>query len=145
MNAMEKKIEDVLITMGIPVNLSGFDFIKEAVLILDKEGKNVKWFDIYEKIGEKYGKTASQAERAIRHALKVARNAKGCYDVVNHYIGFAANNTSSSIALLYQRIKREMEEDKPKMHTSPEQPVVTEKRVKEIVYETIREMIGGVK
>ena len=34
---MERKIEDTLIAMGVPAYISGFDFIKEAVLILERD------------------------------------------------------------------------------------------------------------
>lgn len=44
---MEKKIEDALIAMGIPASISGFDFIKDAVLILDRDGMKVKWTGVY--------------------------------------------------------------------------------------------------
>lgn len=59
---MKRKVEDALIAMGIPASLSGFDFIKEAVLMLDKEGINVKWTEVYAQIGEKYSKSAAQVE-----------------------------------------------------------------------------------
>lgn len=105
---MEKKIEDTLIAMGIPANISGFNFIKEAVLIIDKDGTDIKWTGctgIYNQIGKKYGKTASKVERAIRHAFNVARSDRGNCNIVNHYIGFAATNNASSISLLYRMIK----------------------------------------
>lgn len=139
---MENKIEDALIAMGIPVSISGFDFIKEAVLILDRDGMKVKWVGVYAEIGNKYGKSPSQAERAIRHAFEVARSVRGDYDSVNHYIGFSNTNNASSICLLYRTIKREIEEEQAKC--TDEQPVISEQRVKEIVRETIKEILGGI-
>ena len=141
---MEKKIEDALIAMAIPVSISGFDFIKEAVLILDRDGMKVKWTGVYAEIGNKYGKSPSQVERAIRHAFEVARSVRGDYDAVNHYIGFSNTNNASSICLLYRTIKREMDKEQTKVKNTDEQPVISEKRVKEIVRETIKEMLGGI-
>lgn len=143
---MENKIEDVLIEMGIPASISGFDFIKEAVLILDRDGMKVKWTGVYAEIGKKYGKSPSQAERAIRHAFEVARSVRGDYDSVNHYIGFSNTNNASSICLLYRTIKREMEEEQKSsgVKYTDEQPVISEQRVKEIVRETIKEILGGI-
>ena len=141
---MENKIEDALIAMGIPASISGFDFIKEAVLILDRDGMKVKWVGVYAEIGEKRGKTVSQVERAIRHAFEVARSVRGDYDSVNHYIGFSNTNNASSICLLYRTIKREMDKEQTKVKNTDEQPVISEKRVKEIVRETIKEMLGGI-
>lgn len=143
---MERKIEDALIAMGIQANISGFDYIKEAVLIADKEGAIVMWTKVYQQIGAKYGKTASQVERSIRHAFEAARSLKGDYDVVNHYIGFATTNNASSISLLHRRIKREAEEEQmgSGVKCTDNQSVINEKRVKEIVRETIKEMLGGI-
>lgn len=143
---MEKKIEDALIEMGIPASISGFDFIKESVLILDRDGMKVKWTGVYAEIGNKYGKTPSQVERAIRHAFEVARSIRGDYDSVNHYIGFSNTNNASSICLLYRKIKREMEEEQADqcVKCTDEHPVINEKRVKEIVRETIKEILGGI-
>ena len=141
---MENKIEDALIAMGIPASISGFDFIKESVLILDRDGMKVKWVGVYAEIGEKRGKTVSQVERAIRHAFEVARSVRGDYDSVNHYIGFSNTNNASSICLLYRTIKREMDKEQTKVKNTDEQPVISEKRVKEIVRETIKEMLGGI-
>lgn len=141
---MENKIEDALIAMGIPASISGFDFIKEAVLILDRDGMKVKWVGVYAEIGEKRGKTVSQVERAIRHAFEVARSVRGDYDAVNHYIGFSNTNNASSICLLYRTIKREMDKEQTKVKNTDEQPVISEKRVKEIVREAIKEMLGGI-
>lgn len=130
--------------MGIPANISGFDFIKEAVLILDKCGMQVKWTGVYAEIGKKHGKTLSQVERAIRHAFEVARSVRGDYDAVNHYIGFSNTNNASSICLLYRTIKREMEEEQDRTKHTDEQLVISENRVKEIVREMIKEMLGGI-
>lgn len=130
--------------MGIPASISGFDFIKEAVLILDRDGMKVKWTGVYEEIGEKRGKTVSQVERAIRHAFEVARSVRGDYDAVNRYIGFSNTNNASSISLLYRTIKREMEDEESRNKYTDEQPVISEKRVKEIVREMIKEMLGGI-
>lgn len=143
---MDRKIEDALIAMGIPVSISGFDFIKEAVLILDRDGMKVKWAGVYAEIGNKYGKSPSQVERAIRHAFEVARSVRGDYDSVNHYIGFSNTNNASSICLLYRTIKREMEEEQEASDVkyADEQPVISEERVKEIVRETIKEILGGI-
>lgn len=142
---MEKKIEDVLVEIGVPAGISGFDFIKEAVLILDRDKKIIKWTEAYAEIGNKYGKTASQVERSIRHALGVARSAKGDFDEVNRYIGFVNTNNSSSISLLYRTIKREMEEEQvdSKIKFADKRPVISEEQVKEIVRETIKEILGG--
>lgn len=105
---MEEKIEDVLVKIGVPENVLGFDFIKEAVLILDRDGVCAKWICLYHEIGKKYGKTGGMVERGIRYALHATRKECKDKDVVNHYIGFTNTSNSNSISLLYRRIKREI-------------------------------------
>lgn len=130
---MKRKIEDVLIKIGVPSNLSGFDYIKEAVLILDRDGMNVKWTAVYYEIGKNHGKTPTMVERGIRHALEVARSAKGDYEMANHCIGFINTSNSSSISLLYRMTKREMEDEETAFSHNNIQADITEDYIKEII------------
>ena len=132
----ERKVEQVLSLIGVPANLVGFKYIKDAVMILQRDKENVKWTTLYLEIGRKYGKSMQQVERGIRYALQTARSHTEKRDDIEHYIGFEGSNNSSSISLLYKIIRGETEDD------GCETPVVTEKRVREIVRETIREMLG---
>ena len=132
----ERKVEQVLSLIGVPANLVGFKYIKDAVMILQRDKENVKWTALYFEIGKKYGKSMQQVERGIRYALQTARSHTEKRDDIEHYIGFEGSNNSSSISLLYKIIRGETEDD------GCETPVVTEKRVREIVRETIREMLG---
>ena len=132
----ERKVEQVLSLIGVPANLVGFKYIKDAVMILQRDKENVKWTTLYFEIGRKYGKSMQQVERGIRYALQTARSHTEKRDDIEHYIGFEGSNNSSSTSLLYKMIRGETEDD------GCETPVVTEKRVREIVRETIREMLG---
>ena len=103
-----KYVEDVLLKMGIPANIKGFQYITDAVMLLDKkEWCNPKYTALYYTIGKMNGSTATRTERAIRHAFSVARSCKGDYELVDHYIGFINCENSSSIASLYRTIKYE--------------------------------------
>lgn len=140
----EEMIEDVLIDIGIPTSLFGFDYIKDAVLILGRDNGKVKWTALYSEIAKKNGKTMHQIERSIRHALEIARNLKVDYETVNHYIGFANTNNSSSISLLYRTMKRDMRNSYHNRKDSLNISSIDEQRVKEIVKKTIKEMLGDV-
>ena len=61
-----------------------------------------------------------------------------------YYIGFAATNNASSISLLYRMIKRGMEEEKASVKNVDEKSVISEDRVREIVRQTVKEMLGGI-
>ena len=66
---MRKKIQDTLLSLGITPNLRGFEFICDAIEIIEEENR-VKITYIYDKIAKKYDSTnGSQVERAIRHAI----------------------------------------------------------------------------
>lgn len=107
-----EKIEDALLRMGIPANIKGFAYITQAVLLIDSEdGENLSFGMIYSEIGRKFQGTRSQTERAIRHAFGIARDVRGDYDVVNHYIGFSNVSNSASLAQLYLMLKREEENE----------------------------------
>lgn len=102
------KIEDVLLAMGVPAGIKGFNYIADAVEMFDEKGTNISITkELYPTIAEKNNTTPSRAERAIRHAFEVARSPKGNYDVVEKYIGFMNCENSSSLVMLYKRIKQE--------------------------------------
>ena len=82
-----EKVEDVLLRMGMSVNLKGFGYIRDSVLMLDAE-KDIKLTYLYFKIAKEYGTTAQGVERAIRHAFETVRNCKADFEVVEYYIGF---------------------------------------------------------
>lgn len=102
------KIEDVLLAMGVPAGILGFNYIADAIEIFDERGTNISITkELYPAIAEKNNTTPSRVERAIRHAFEVARSPKGNYDVVEKYIGFINYNNSSSLKQLYMMLKRE--------------------------------------
>lgn len=140
---MEEKIEDALIEIGVPAGICGFNYIKEAVLILDRDGTDIKMEAIYKEIAKKYGKTYSKVERGIRHAFEVARSGKGDYEAANHYIGYIHINNKSSLSLLYRTIKRELNEEN-KGGTFSSEIVWDEEKIKKIVRETVKEILGGI-
>lgn len=101
-------VENVLIDMGVPANLSGFKYIIQAVLLLDTREYtiNPQWCNLYREVGKLCDSTGSRVERAIRHALVVTRS-RGHSEKVAYYIGDNHNNNSSSLAMLYLRLKQE--------------------------------------
>lgn len=104
-----QKIEDVLIKMGIPVSIKGFQYIVDAVLIWDSK-KNIKLTSyLYPEIAKLNDDAPNRVERAIRHAFEVARGKRGNKEAVEYYIGMNNAPNSESLAMLHLRIKN-MEE-----------------------------------
>lgn len=65
---MRKKIQDVLLKLGVTPNLKGFAFICDAVEMINKEGR-IKVTYIYDKIARDNNEKTMRVERAIRHAI----------------------------------------------------------------------------
>lgn len=143
-------VENVLMEMGMPVNLKGFTYITDAVLLLDTpEWKNPKWTALYYKIASLNKDTPARVERAIRSALASTRNRSWNYELVDHYIGFKNCENSNSITYLYMSIKRELNEgtllDKMPANASPA-AILTDKDLlsdsaKDILRQLIRDTL----
>ena len=102
------KIEDVLLTMGVPAGIKGFSYIADAIEIFEERGTDIFITkELYPVIAKKNGTTPSRVGRSIRHAFEVARSCKGDYEKVNRYIGFINRENSSSLKQLHMMLKRE--------------------------------------
>lgn len=69
----EKEITKILMELGTPCHLAGYDLIRQAVVIMLSNEK-IKQTDVYRQLAENVGKTQSQVERNIRHAIEVTFN-----------------------------------------------------------------------
>ncbi|MDQ0970584.1 two-component system response regulator (stage 0 sporulation protein A) [Neobacillus niacini] len=74
---LELKISDILRSIGIPANLKGYFFLREAIQMINN-GCEISFSKvIYPAIASKYHTTPSRVERAIRHAIEVGWNRGG--------------------------------------------------------------------
>lgn len=104
---MRRRTTHLLHEIGIPANLCGHEYLREAVLMVANEnevyGKMTKI--VYPSIAEKYSKSSSSVEKAIRTALDVAWM-RGKTDLLDEIFGFTVNiqkgkpTNSEFIALL---------------------------------------------
>lgn len=69
-----KEIQDVLLHIGIPANLSGFIYITSAVqlVLLDSSELHHIVKRLYVDVANNCNSTPQRVERAIRHAIEVA-------------------------------------------------------------------------
>ena len=105
------KIEDVLLAMGVPAGIKGFNYIVDAIEIFYERGTDIGITkELYPTIAEKNNATPSKVERAIRCAFEVVRSYKGNPEVADKYIGFINCNNSSSLKQLHMMLKREESE-----------------------------------
>lgn len=71
---MEKKLVDILLSIGIPANLQGYSFLKETIKLAVSNPKYIGAITkiMYPTIATKFKTTACRVERSIRHALDVS-------------------------------------------------------------------------
>jgi len=68
-----KSITDIFMTIGIPANIKGYKFLREAIVATIKEQTIINNITkkLYPRIAEQFDTTASKVERSIRHAIEV--------------------------------------------------------------------------
>lgn len=91
---LEHHITEVLKDLGVPSNLSGYDYLLCAIdmCVEDKTILRCVTRCLYPELAKRYGTTPNSVERAIRHAIEVAW-VRGDLDVLKQYFG---NTISSS-------------------------------------------------
>ena len=92
---VEERISTIFITVGIPANIKGYQFLREAVkLTIEKpEMINSITKQLYPSIAERFETTPSKVERAIRHAIEVAWN-RGKIENINSLFGIKVYSTN---------------------------------------------------
>ena len=86
--ALEERISNIFITVGIPAHIKGYQFLREAIkmAIHSPEIINSITKELYPSIASKFETSASKVERAIRHAIEVAWN-RGKIENINSVFG----------------------------------------------------------
>lgn len=88
MKCLDKKLVDILLTVGISANLQGYSFLKETIKLAIENPTYVGAITkiMYPTIATKFKTTACRVERSIRHALDVSYN-KGKIMNLNEIFG----------------------------------------------------------
>ena len=70
----ERKITEILRKIGIPSNVSGYRYLREAIAMTAEDAGVVNGITklLYPEIAKKYKTTGASVERAIRHAIGLA-------------------------------------------------------------------------
>ena len=87
-SALDEKISNIFITVGIPAHIKGYHFLREAIkmAIDNPEIINNITKRLYPEVAESFNTSASKVERAIRHAIEVAWN-RGKIENINSLFG----------------------------------------------------------
>ncbi len=70
----EARVTEVMLAMGIPANIKGYQYIREGILLSMSDMEMVNYITklLYPLIAKKYQTTSSRVERSIRHAIELA-------------------------------------------------------------------------
>lgn len=112
---VEKIVTRYLKEIGIPANIKGYRYLREAVImvlnkpeVIDKITKG-----LYPDLAKAFGDTPSNVERSIRHAIELAFS-RGNVDVLNRIFGYAVHpnkgktTNSEFVAILADQIRLEI-------------------------------------
>ena len=112
---LDERLSNVFVTVGIPANLKGYQFLREGVkLTVDQPSMiNNVTKQLYPAIARKFETSASKVERAIRHAIEVAWN-RGRMENINTWYGvkvyssYEKPTNSEFIALVADKLMLEI-------------------------------------
>lgn len=81
-------IHDMLLDLGSPNHLIGYDYVVQAIILAanDRHYINNITFGLYPELALKFESTASKVERAMRHLIEVTWT-RGDLDGLNKYFG----------------------------------------------------------
>ena len=85
---LDERITNIFISVGIPAHIKGYQFLREAIkmAVACPDIINSITKRLYPEVADRFDTSASQVERAIRHAIEVAWN-KGKIENINQIFG----------------------------------------------------------
>lgn len=108
----EIKVTDIVLSLGIPANIKGFTYIREALLVCIVEPDKVTYVTkcLYPELASKFKTTPSRVERAIRHAIERSWSIKDGTRMGEYfYLGDRKRPTNSEfLAVMSEKIRMEL-------------------------------------
>ncbi len=113
--SMESKVTDVLLKLGVPAHIKGYQYLREAILLASEEPDiiNAVTKELYPAVARKFATMSSRVERAIRHAIEVAWD-RGDVDVLHSFFGYTVQTSrgkptnSEFIAMISDKLRMEI-------------------------------------
>lgn len=111
----EVEVTNLMHKVGIPANISGHQFLREAILrVIDDRGLITGITkELYPDVAKKYKTSAAKVERSIRHAIEVCW-LRGRIDVLENIFGYAISakrgkpTNSEFIAMIADKIRMDL-------------------------------------
>lgn len=90
-NSMERRISTIFLSLGVPANVKGYVYLREAVklVVSSPERMSSVTKKLYPAIAEAFGSKPGNVERSIRHAIDVCWQ-RGHVETLNEICGFHA-------------------------------------------------------
>ena len=87
--SVDERITNLFLTLGIPAHIKGYQYLREAVLMVLENHDVINRItkELYPGIARRFETSASKVERAMRHAIEVAWS-RGRLDTVNKMYGY---------------------------------------------------------
>ena len=85
----DEKVANLLLAMGIPAHIMGYQYLREAVRMVMEDHALINRItkELYPGVAKRHDTSASKVERAMRHAIEVAWN-RGRIDSTNKLLGY---------------------------------------------------------
>ncbi len=115
-NEIDRKVVNILLSVGISANLQGYYFLKESIklAIINPYYIGSITKTMYPKVASRFQTTACRVERAIRHAIEVSYN-KGKMINLNEIFGLTIFDKSEKptnaefVALVADRLSLDLQ------------------------------------
>lgn len=109
----EAWVDSVFLTIGIPQNVQGYDYLMAAILLATDEPELLRHMTrgLYPRVAGLFNTTASRVERSIRHVIELAWS-NGETETLNrlfgHTVGVAKGKPTNSnfIAIMANKLRR---------------------------------------
>lgn len=90
---LERYVTQIMLDMGIPAHLKGYHYLREAILISERDMSTVTSVTklLYPSIAKRYQTTDQKVERAIRNAIEVSWR-RGNARTFEELFGYSANS-----------------------------------------------------
>ena len=85
----DERITNLFLTLGIPAHIKGYQYLREAVLMVMEDHSLINRItkELYPGVAKRFSTSASKVERAMRHAIDVAWS-RGRLDSANSIYGY---------------------------------------------------------
>lgn len=111
----EIEVTNLMHRVGIPANISGHHYLREAILMVVEDRGLVTGItkELYPEVANKHNTTPAKVERSIRHAIEVCW-LKGRIDILEEAFGYTINpergkpTNSEFIAMIADKIRMDI-------------------------------------